>query len=126
MAETLFKPRCPSDQLRTLKLTAPSDATAGDLLSLSSGMVVVAVEDTLTGASAVGCYEASKMILQKDTAVTGSAMAVGDPVYMSDSTDKATGEAATGNVQIGICLEAASDAASEVLADFRGLWPTAD
>ena len=123
MAETLFRPRCPSDQLRTLKMVAPADAPAGALVRFDSGMVGCTVNTAVTGEDLVICYRASKIILYKATAVTGSAMDVGDPVY-EDSTGKATGEAATGNVQIGICLEAASDAASEVLVDFDGLRPT--
>lgn len=88
----------------TLSITAPRTLLGGAMVSV--GMLAgVAVHDAATGTpveiETKGCFSIAK--------TAGQAWAVGDPIYLITATGICT-SAATGNLYVGVAIEAAASA----------------
>lgn len=99
------------NQVRTLKLAHTAAVEAGDII-VSNGQVLVAVNDADANASNSYVFR-GPVEFPKSTAV---AAAVGD-VYYFDVADGNVNETATDNFKVGICVEAAAQAATAVLIE---------
>lgn len=103
----------------TLTITAPRPLSGGDVVSV--GMLAgVAVHGTDTGTpveiETTGCFSVAK--------TAGQAWAVGDPIYLITATGICT-SAKTGNLLIGVAIEAALSADTSGAIRLNGAAPAA-
>lgn len=117
MAITGIQLRCPLAQCRTLKFTAGTNYTAGEMTK-KNDLVGVIVEATSSGAEAVLVYDAPKILVPCPAAASGD-YAVGEKVYF-DAADKEVNQSSGGNTLCGFVLEAPTAGDEEVLIDLQG------
>lgn len=103
----------------TLPITASRAVLAGAMIS--AGMLAgVAVHDAATGTAVEietkGCFSIAK--------TTGQAWAVGDPIYLITATGICT-TAKTGNLFVGVAIEAAASADTTGSIRLNGAAPAA-
>ena len=97
------------------------DITAGKvvgLLYLISGTVCTPYEAKAITEVVVMIYHAEKILVDKNV-VSTDVFVVGQKVYFDATTGKATATAGA-NLWIGICIEAATAVATQVLIDLKG------
>lgn len=101
-----------------LTVVLPYAANSGVGVQVGSGLFGVAAATYASGATGVIVREGVFTGLAK-TSGTGEAFAVGDRLFWDNSTKKLT-KTSTGNLQVGLCLEAAATgvlSAGEVLIE---------
>lgn len=96
-------------------VTAPTGGyTAGLVYQLASGAYAVARQTVAAGASCLMALLVQKSVWITKLTGTGKSFSVGTKVYRDASTGKAA-VASTGNVLIGVAVEAAGTTATKVL-----------
>lgn len=98
-----------------ISVTAPSGGYTRGLMYALNDSNVVARETAAEGAACLIATHGPVKVTKDTTA--GSACTVGGLVYLDvdNANNKVTGAAGTSNTRAGIALEAAADAATEVL-----------
>lgn len=123
----------PEGDIRTFEFTIPSGATKiiGTLYLINDTWAVVfASEDNHLGGEGVGdsiaagkkvamMYNCEKIMVAK-AAGTGTAIVVGEKVYVDHAVKDVYNTNAGDRTCIGICVWAAADAATEVMIDLKG------
>lgn len=106
-----------NDPYASLKFTAGSDYTSGQLLKVGDTVGVV-VQDVASGAEGVLCYRAAKIVVACVAATTGM-FAIGTKVYY-DVADAEVNQSSSGNYLCGIVTTAAAVGDETVEIDLNG------
>ncbi len=121
-AETLFKLESPHKKVS--QVTAPSGGyVEGQIVKIEDTIGIIP-ETVLINVTVAFVYQANKYRIAKATG-SGTAIAVGDKVWVNLTNQNVVNTSVTGNYPIGTALEAAADGATEVLIEFDGSFHTA-
>jgi predicted RecA/RadA family phage recombinase len=107
--------RSDSENIFSLTAVAPTGGVSEGLFYLYEDTWGIAFEDKAATLSYSLVYRCPNIKVPK-AAGTGTAFAVGDPVYLN-TTNSNVQKSATGGVLIGLALVAATDAATSVRID---------
>lgn len=117
MAYTALKLESPN--YVPVTFTAAAAYSAGDIVKLEN-VIGIVFEDAETGDDLVVIGQADKIVVPKSTDSVEGVFAAGDAVYY-DAGDATFNNASSGNTRVGIALEAALAADTEVLIYLNGL-----
>ena len=91
--------------------TPSADVDAGDVVVIGTALLGVAKVDILADALGALCVEEANYIM---ACADDEIIAIGVPIYWDDTAKEITATA-TGNIQFGVSVEAATETATSVL-----------
>ena len=116
MAITGLLLRCPTDQTKSMTVTAPSAGLTAGTPDLFGDVVGIPYETAAAGVEVAVCIAAHKIALPKETG-SGKAITQGDTLYYTDGD---TVFKTSGTVKCARVLEAADADDATVLCVFNG------